>query len=98
SARAIKGYESGTLVPSKETLRGLAHAVGFPEAFLEALPIEPLPIEAASFRALSKASARIRNKAVASGTFAVSLLYPFLSERFELPRLDLPDLREESPA
>lgn len=98
SARAIKGYESGSMAPSRQTLCDLARATGYVEAFFEAGPLEALPLEAASFRALSKASARVRNKAVASGTFAVSLLYPFLSERFELPTVDVPDLRDETPA
>jgi Zn-dependent peptidase ImmA (M78 family)/DNA-binding XRE family transcriptional regulator len=98
SVRSIKGYESGDLVPSPETLRAMSRALGYAESFLCGSPIDALPLDAASFRALSKASAKIRNKAVASGTFATSLLYPFLSERFDLPELNLPDLREETPA
>jgi len=97
SARTIKGYEAGSIAPSHQTLRDLARVLEYPEAFFLAAAIEALPLEAASFRALSKASAKIRNKAVASGTFAVSLLYPFLSERFDLPAVNVPDLREETP-
>jgi Zn-dependent peptidase ImmA (M78 family)/DNA-binding XRE family transcriptional regulator len=97
SARTIKGYEAGSIAPSQQTLRDLARVLGYAEGFFVAAAIEPLPLEAASFRALSKASAKIRNKAVASGAFAVSLLYPFLSERFDLPTVNVPDLREDTP-
>lgn len=98
SPRAIKAYESGAMNPSRETLRDMAKAVGYPEAFFEAPELDLLPLEAASFRALTKASAKLRSRAVASGTFALCLLYPFLSERFELPAVDVPDLRDETPA
>lgn len=96
--RAVQGYESGATRPSRQVLSQLAAGLGFTEEFFEGDPIELLPLEAASFRALSKASARVRNRAVASGSFAVSLLYPFLCERFELPRVEVPDLRSETPA
>jgi Zn-dependent peptidase ImmA (M78 family)/DNA-binding XRE family transcriptional regulator len=97
SVRALKGYESGETIPSRSAIAELARALGFSEEFFLAGAIDPLPLEAASFRALSKASARVRNRAVASGTFAVTLFYPFLKERFELPTVDVPDLREQTP-
>lgn len=98
SVRAIKAFEAGSLIPSQETVREIARALRYPEAFFMASSIDAIPLDAASFRALSKASAKVRNKAVASGTFAVSLLYPFLSERFDLPELNVPDLRDETPS
>lgn len=98
TVRTIQGYESGAIRPSREILARIANFLGHGESFFEQPPVELIPLEAASFRALSKASARTRNKAVASGTFAVCLFYPFLSERFELPDVDIPDLRNETPA
>lgn len=98
SPRTIKAYEAGEATPSKPTLDAVCQALGFAEEFFTAQPIDILPLEAASFRALSKASAVVRNRAVASGTFAVELLHPFLSERFELPKPDVPDQREQTPA
>jgi Zn-dependent peptidase ImmA (M78 family)/DNA-binding XRE family transcriptional regulator len=95
TARTIQGYESGSIKPSREIIAALARHLGQLEPFFEDPAIEALSLEAASFRALSKASARVRNRAVASGTFAVGLLYPYLSERFDLPAVDVPDLREE---
>jgi Zn-dependent peptidase ImmA (M78 family)/DNA-binding XRE family transcriptional regulator len=97
SIRALKGYEAGETRPSPGALTAIARALGFSEEFFSAGAIDLLPLEAASFRALSKASARVRNRAVASGTFAVSLLYPYLCERFELPAINVPDLREQTP-
>lgn len=98
SPRAIKAYESGDMDPSRETLRDIAKALGYAEAFFEAPELDLLPLEAASFRALTKASAKVRNRAVASGTFALCLVYPFISERFELPAIDVPPLRDETPS
>lgn len=96
--RTIKGYEGGTILPSKAIISAFSRALSYPEAFFLDDPLETLPVEAASFRALSKASAKVRNRAVASGTLAVSLFYPYLSDRFELPNTDLPDLREFAPS
>jgi len=98
SPRTIKAYESGETSPSRESLSAISRALGYPEAFFVAPSIDALPLEAASFRALSKASATLRNRAVASGTFAVELLYPYLAQRFDLPKVDLPDLRDETPS
>lgn len=97
SDRMMKAYESGEKVPTPATLGAIARALSFPLTFFEASPIEKLPLEAASFRALSKASASLRNKAVAAGTLALAL-HAFLLERFELPAVDLPDLRTSTPS
>lgn len=96
--RTIKGYEAGTILPSRDVLPAIARALGYPAGFFEGEPLETLSLEAASFRALSKASAKLRNRAVASGTLAVTLLYPFISERFDLPQVDVPDLRDFTSA
>lgn len=95
--RAIKGYEAGQRSPSHETLSLIAERLGFPFAFFQGPELEGLELEAASFRALSKASAQLRNRAVSAGTLALDL-HRFLSERFELPCVDLPDLRNADPA
>lgn len=96
SGRMIIAYESGEHVPTIDTLRAISRTLEFPVSFFEAPPLDPLTLEAASFRALTKASATVRNRAVASGTIALEL-HRFLSERFELPAIGLPDLRDQSP-
>jgi Zn-dependent peptidase ImmA (M78 family)/transcriptional regulator with XRE-family HTH domain len=97
SVRTIKGYESGDNLPSVDALNAIANAIGYPVEFFEEPEIDPLKLEAASFRALSKASAKMLNRAVASGTYAVGLLHPYLQQHFHLPKVDVPDLREETP-
>ena len=92
SDRMIKAYEAGEKNPTIETLNVIARELQFPVSFFEAPPIDALQLEAASFRALSKASSALRNRTVAAGTIGLEL-HRYLAERFELPRPNLPDLR-----
>lgn len=94
--RVVNLYETGKLSPSTETLQAIARALKFPVSFFQAPEVEPLTLEAASFRALSKATASLRNRAVAAGTLALEM-HRVLSEKFELPAPNVPDLREQSP-
>jgi Zn-dependent peptidase ImmA (M78 family)/DNA-binding XRE family transcriptional regulator len=94
--RAIRLYESGTH-PTEDVLRRIAAALSFPVSFFEASPVEALSLEAASFRALSKASAGLRHRAVAAGTIALEV-HRYLADRFDLPRSDILDLRGVDPA
>jgi Zn-dependent peptidase ImmA (M78 family)/DNA-binding XRE family transcriptional regulator len=93
SDRMIKAYEAGEKSPSDERLTRIASVLEFPRAFFEAPHVDALDLEAASFRALSKASAAVRHRAVAAGTIGLEF-HRFLSERFDLPRPDIPDLRD----
>lgn len=96
SDRLVKAWEAGDKTPSEATLRAVAEALAFPQAFFTAAPLEVLELEAASFRALTKASASLRNRAVAAGTLALEL-DRFISQRFDLPKPDVPDLRDFNP-
>jgi Zn-dependent peptidase ImmA (M78 family)/DNA-binding XRE family transcriptional regulator len=96
SDRSVKAYESGDKEPSGGTIDALSSALGFPRTFFTGPPLEMLTLEAASFRALTKASAAVRNRAVAAGTIALDF-HRFLTERFELPKTDVPDLRDVQP-
>jgi Zn-dependent peptidase ImmA (M78 family)/transcriptional regulator with XRE-family HTH domain len=95
SDRMIKAYEAGEKNPAPETLGTLARELKFPLAFFEAPHVEQLQLEAASFRALSKASAALRHRTVAAGTIALEL-HRYLAERFDLPTPDVPDVRAAS--
>lgn len=95
SDRMIKSYESGQYRPSPETLADIARVLGFPRAFFEAGPVEMIDLEAASFRAITKAGAVLRKRTIAAGTIALEL-HRFIADRFELPSNDLPDLRLQS--
>ncbi|HEX8789846.1 MAG TPA: ImmA/IrrE family metallo-endopeptidase [Polyangiaceae bacterium] len=97
SDRMIKSYEAGGYNPTPETLSDLARILSFPVAFFQAPELEPLTLEGASFRAVTKASATLRKRTLAAGSLALDL-HTYLSKNFDLPPSDLPDLRTQSPA
>lgn len=97
SRRMIREYETGRQRPTRSTLANIARALRQDELFFEQLPVEQIALEAASFRSLARASAKLRSRAVAAGTYGVSLLYPYLIERFDLPEVNVPDLRDVGP-
>lgn len=89
--RSVSAYESGNQEPELNTLRKIAEALEFPEAFFfGADPEIPTP-DVASFRSLSKMTAGQRDRALGAGAIAL-LLNDWLEERFELPKPDLLDL------
>jgi Zn-dependent peptidase ImmA (M78 family)/DNA-binding XRE family transcriptional regulator len=94
--RNIRAYESSELRPSADTLHDIARALSFPLSFFSAAEIERFDLNAASFRALTKASAPLRNRVVAAGSLAIEF-HRYLVERFDLPETDLPDARECTP-
>jgi Zn-dependent peptidase ImmA (M78 family)/transcriptional regulator with XRE-family HTH domain len=92
SVRMVKHYEAGRYNPSAETLLSLATTLGFPVAFFSASPVDLMTVEAASFRAFTKAGALLRGRAVAAGTLGLEL-HKYLAERFDMPKPDVPDVR-----
>lgn len=93
--RAIKGYEAGEYEPTSETMERIQSILKFPVEFFEGDDLdEPLP-DAASFRALTKMSARQRDAALSQGALALHL-NKWLEQRFELPTASLPDLSDET--
>jgi len=97
SDRMIKAYESGSSAPSQETLEALAAALKFPVGFFSEPSPDLLTLEAASFRALTKAGSGLRGRAVAAGTLGLEF-YRFLLGKFDLPPVNLPDMRDMTPA
>lgn len=85
-----------TTDPSEETVAALARALAYPVEFFYLDDCEQLSTESVSFRSLSSLTARQRDAALASGTIAF-LLDDWVTERFNLPKPDLLDLRDESP-
>ncbi len=98
SVRTINDHETGRAKgnPSEETLKSISQALGFPVSFFEQPPADTLSASAASFRALTKASASLRLSAIASGTIAMEM-HRVLSDKFNLPTPDLSDMRDVSP-
>lgn len=96
SLRSVSAYESGEKVPTAETLERLASALSFPVGFFLGGDVEiPTPVTA-SFRSMSRMSAAQRDAALGAGGLAF-LLHDWIEARFELPAVDLLDLRGEEP-
>jgi len=93
--RTITGWERGEYIPSPEMLSAIEGALGFPRAFFAGDDLEEPAPDAASFRSLSRMTAKQRNMALGQGAIAL-LVNKWLEERFEIPQPSLPDLRYES--
>ena len=92
--RSISAYEKGEFGPEADRLTKLARVLRFPEAFFFGDDLdEPTP-DIASFRALSKMTARQRDTALGAGAIAL-MLNSWIEARFELPIPELPDLSRE---
>lgn len=96
STHSISVYENGHCEPSDETLRLLADALEVSPDFLGAADLDEIPPDAASFRALSKMTARQRDRALAAGRVAL-LINDWIEARFRLPGADIPSLTGEDP-
>lgn len=96
STRSISLYENGHQEPSDDTLLRLAAVLGVSPAFLGAPDLDEIPAEAASFRALSKMTARQRDRALSAGRVAL-LIDDWIEDRFELPATDVPSLTGHDP-
>ncbi|MRT31996.1 ImmA/IrrE family metallo-endopeptidase [Herbaspirillum sp. CAH-3] len=91
SERSVSAYEKGEQEPESATLKRIAEALGFPVAFFFGPDPDELSPDIASFRSMSKMSARQRDSALGAGSIAL-LLDEWIEERFNLPAQDLPDL------
>jgi Zn-dependent peptidase ImmA (M78 family)/transcriptional regulator with XRE-family HTH domain len=92
--RTINAYEMGERVPSEESLKVLARVLDFPVGFFGMGKVERIQEDGVSFRALSKMTATHRTQALASGELALDLS-AFVDSKFNLPRVDVPDLHPQ---
>jgi Zn-dependent peptidase ImmA (M78 family)/DNA-binding XRE family transcriptional regulator len=92
--RSVVAYESGETIPREHTLERIVDATGFPADFFSGDDLDEPRADAASFRALTKMTARQRDMALSQGAIAIHLS-KYIEERFELPAVDLPDLGHE---
>ncbi|MFZ2386830.1 MAG: ImmA/IrrE family metallo-endopeptidase [Polaromonas sp.] len=95
SERSVSAYEKGDQEPEPFNVQRMTKALNFPQAFFYASDPEELTMGIASFRSMSKMSARQRNAALGSGSIGL-LLNEWLGKKFNLPELNLPDLGRES--
>lgn len=96
SLRSLTDYENDRRPPSEENLAKLAVVLVVPRAFFERDAIEPVPVEAASFRKLSKATATRRNAVLATAALALEF-FAAIEERFKLPDPCIPTLDKLAP-
>ncbi len=94
SERSVSAYEKGDQEPEPANVQRIVKALGFPEAFFFAADPEELTEGIASFRSMSKMSARQRDAALGAGSIGL-LLNEWLEKNFNLPEPDLPDLGRE---
>jgi Zn-dependent peptidase ImmA (M78 family)/DNA-binding XRE family transcriptional regulator len=94
--RAVSGFEAGEYPPADDTLARLADALKYPKEFFLADDIDVPRTEGVSFRSMTRMTSKQRDAAIAAGALAY-LLSDWLEREFDLPDIDLPDLREETP-
>lgn len=95
--RSVTAYESGESVPSEDALAKLQECLGFPLDFFFGEDLEEPNPDIASFRALKRMNASLREMALTQGGLAIYLSKWFEKE-FELPKCDIPNLGyERSP-
>ncbi len=92
--RSVSGYESGDQEPEASTLKRIAEALRFPEAFFMGDDPEFPSPDVASFRSLSKMTSAQRDTALGAGAVAL-LLNQWIEDRFDLPQPDVPDFGRE---
>jgi Zn-dependent peptidase ImmA (M78 family)/transcriptional regulator with XRE-family HTH domain len=96
TSRTISRWEDGSVEPLPANIDALARALQVPASFFAAPDLDFVPIEAVSFRALSKMTARQRDSATAAGAIAVGLAR-WMDSRFHLPAPDVPTLEGYDP-
>ncbi len=95
--RTITQYERGAQEPRPETIRKIANALDFPDAFFTRDDPDGPSIEAASFRAKSRMSARVRDQVLGFAAIAMDLSH-WIDHRFITPRPDVPQFRNVAPS
>jgi Zn-dependent peptidase ImmA (M78 family) len=96
STRSLTAYESGAQSIPAATLERLADTLNFPVEFFSRPDLDEPSIDAVSFRAVSKLTARQRE--IALGTAALALeLAEWEHQRFVLPEPNIPRLANDDP-
>jgi Zn-dependent peptidase ImmA (M78 family)/DNA-binding XRE family transcriptional regulator len=93
--RSVSAYETGEFAPETDKLGNIARVLRFPEEFFFGDDLEEPAFDTASFRSLSKMTARQRDTALGSGAIAL-LLNEWIESRFDLPEPDIPDLGRDA--
>jgi Zn-dependent peptidase ImmA (M78 family)/DNA-binding XRE family transcriptional regulator len=90
----VSSYEKGVSAPSAEVLTRIADVLRFPVEFFRKELVEVVPIDGASFRALSRMTASQRNMARSVGNLCVEL-NAWMESEFNLPAPNVPEIDPE---
>lgn len=96
SVSSLTAYEAGKKQPRANMIVRLANELRFPLSFFGASELDEYPHQGASFRALSRMTARQRDQALAAGVLAFGLA-DWIENKFNLPDVDVPKLRGIDP-
>lgn len=94
----IAQIESGLLVPSEDTLNGLALQTGFPASFFMQPPAPQFPLGSLMFRALRSTSARDRAQARRYGEAVYEAAIKLAEHVTEAHPVKLPHLKDAVPS
>lgn len=95
-ARTVSGYEKAQYEPSDDVVGRIAAALSFPKEFFFGDDLDIPHQSGVSFRSLTRMTSRQRDAAIAAGAIGY-LLCDWVEAEFDLPEVDLPDLRENTP-
>lgn len=96
SRRTLASYESGSTAPNERNLLAIAKALRMPLPFFSRTDLDEIPLDAVSFRKLSKMTARQTDAAMSAARLAMDLS-DWIDDRFRLPDADLPTLDKVEP-
>lgn len=94
--KTVQRWENGIEEPTLERRAALARALNVLPEFFGMYEIDPLQAEAVSFRALTKMTARERDRAISAGKQGVEIM-EWIEQRFTLPANDIPPLTDRDP-
>jgi len=93
TAVTISRIMKGENEPEFQTIEALAKALKYPADFFFHDDLDTIETEAASFRSLKAITAKERNSALSASSLAFEL-NDWISDKFNLPSMDLPDLSD----
>jgi Predicted Zn peptidase len=97
SLRSLSNYENNAIEqPTEESLRKLAETLGVRPDYFYRDEVDPVAVEAVSFRKLSKTSASKRDAALASATLALEF-FGIVDRHFRLPEPSIPTFDKLAP-
>jgi len=99
TSRMVSEYEKSYCksIPPQETVQAFSEALGYPaEFFFSEQDIDIIEPESVSFRSLKSMSAAQQHAAIGAGSLGL-ILDNYLEKRFNLPAIELPDLRGSDP-